>query len=215
MTAQPSPISSTPKLFLSIVSTMKLSPYCLVFLLLSCSTSNATSSEETTATSTAAVTASAAQLMVLQEVVEKRFFSNRSKPDQFRLQLTGKDALTGTVNLSIVSADGETLWTDQFPATYLLDYGFDTYAGDSPTDAQRTAYIQKRMKEFFMTDSFLDKAVKATDKFDTDHTADKKGWEEAKQTGLPGFFYNIGEENGSRLVYSPSQRKAVVVQSCC
>jgi len=153
--------------------------------------------------------------MVLQEVMEQHIFSDRSKPDQFRLQLVGKDVLTGTVNLSIMSADGETLWRDQFPATYLLDYGFDTYAGDNPTDAQRTTYIRKRMKEFFVDDSFLDQAVKATDKFDADYTADKKGWEEAKQTGLPGFFYNIGEENGRRLVYSPSQQKAVVVQSCC
>ncbi|OUJ76025.1 hypothetical protein [Hymenobacter crusticola] len=194
---------------------MKISSYCLVFLLFSCSASNATSSEETAATATAAVAAPAAQPMVLQEVTGKHFFSNRSKPDQFRLQLTGKDALTGTVNLSIVSADGETLWSDQFPATYLLDYGFDTYAGDNPTDAQRTAYIQKRMKEFFVEDSFLTQAVKATDKFDTNYTANKQAWEEAKQTGLPGFFYNIGEENGRRLVYSPSQRKAIVVQSCC
>ncbi|WP_324674510.1 hypothetical protein [Hymenobacter sp. GOD-10R] len=194
---------------------MKLSSYCLVFLLFSCSASNATSSEETAATSIAAVTASAAQPMVLQEVMEQHVFSNRSKPDQFKLQLKGKDVLTGTVNLSIVSAEGETLWNDQFPATYLLDYGFDTYAGDRPTDAQRTAYIQKRMKEFFVDDSFLNQAVKATDKLDTNYTADKKSWEEAKQTGLPGFFYNIGEENGRRLVYSPSQRKAVVVQSCC
>lgn len=150
---------------------------------------------------------------LLHEAAARRPFSSRTAPDQFRLQLRGDSVLTGTLHLSIVSVAGDTLLSERFPAQALLDYGLLQY-GEHPTRAQREAYVRERMDQFFGPGQFRSPAIKPTEQY-VARQSERGVWEEVRQTGLPGFFYHLYEEDGRSLAYLPRRRKAVVFRTCC
>lgn len=197
---------------------MKFFYLSALILLLACS-SPAPKALETAAVPDSSATSEtsaivASDLQPLQEATTTHIFSSRTAPDQFRLQLRGDSVLTGMLGLSIVSAAGDTLLRDQFPATALLDYGLSSQYGENPTATQRAAYIRQRINSFFAADKFSNPAIKPEETFDEDYSS-KIIWQEVKQMELPGFFYNLYEEDGRRMAYSRRLGKAVMYRNCC
>ncbi|QIX61259.1 hypothetical protein HER32_08735 [Hymenobacter sp. BT18] len=152
------------------------------------------------------------QPSVLSDVRITHLFSNARQPDEFRLVLRGDSVLTASAQFSIVSAAGDTLWTERFPATALLNYGINKY-GENPTDAQRAHYIRKRAAEFFTDEAFSMRAEVPPSA--SPKQLNQAAWAEVKATGLPRFAYQLGEENGQMIGYSPKRGKAVVYYTCC
>ncbi|UYZ58100.1 hypothetical protein [Hymenobacter latericus] len=146
------------------------------------------------------------------EATAEHRFSSQQANDVFALRIVGDSLLTGQAQFTIVSAQGDTLWREQFPVTALLDYGLLKY-GQNPTTAQREAYVRERLDGFFAPERFLQPAVKPGTA--PDRHASQAVWKEVQQTGLPGFAYSLYEEDGRRLAYLPRQHKAVVYYNCC
>ncbi|MBG8556213.1 hypothetical protein [Hymenobacter guriensis] len=152
------------------------------------------------------------QTGVLVDVRTTHRFSSAQQPDQFRLVLLGDSALTARAQFSIVSAAGDTLWSEKFPATALIDYGIRKY-GESPTPAQQAHYIRKRAAEFFGDEAFSVRAEVPRNA--SDKQLNRAAWAEVQPTGLPRFAYSLGEENGQMIGFSPKRRRAVVYYTCC
>ena len=147
----------------------------------------------------------------LPEARASRLFSNSQRPDKFRLQLLGASVLTATAQFTIVTAAGDTVWSERFPAAQLLG-GY----GPEPATAQaREALILKHLRAFFEQSHFSTAAIAAQATFDPDHNGSRPEWLEVQQRQAPGFRYTLGEENSRVLAYSAKLRKAAAVHSCC
>ncbi|WP_157780955.1 hypothetical protein [Hymenobacter sedentarius] len=184
--------------------------FCFSLLLLALAACSSTDSAgPTEATSKVAISPAPAG-KVLREAAVTHNFSSTEKPDSFRLQLLGDDALTADAHFFITSAAGDTLWSEHFPAKALLK--------DEPpiaASADRQAYILKRVDTFFQAPHFSAHAIDAKRVFDADYNGSRETWTEIQQLQSPGFEYLLGDENTRTLAYSPKQAKAVAVHSCC
>ena len=147
----------------------------------------------------------------LPEAQVSKLFSNSQRPDKFRLQLLGASILTATAHFSIVTAAGDTVWSERFPAARLND----GYGPEPATDEAREALILKRLHAFFESSHFPAAAVAAKATFDPDNNGSQPVWREVQQRQAPGFQYTLGEEDSRVLGYSARLRKAAAVFTCC
>ena len=147
----------------------------------------------------------------LPEAQVSKLFSNAQRPDKFRLQLLGASTLTATAHFSIVTAAGDTVWSERFPAARLID----GYGPEPATDEVREALILKRLHTFFEPSHFPAAAIAARATFDPHNNGSRPVWREVQQRQAPGFRYTLGEENSRVLGYSARLRKAAAVYTCC
>ncbi|GAC1367353.1 MAG: hypothetical protein NVSMB30_01250 [Hymenobacter sp.] len=145
------------------------------------------------------------------EVRTSRLFSNAQRPDQFRLRLLGTSILAATAHFSIVTATGDTVWSERFPAIKLLG----GYGQEPATEATREAFISQRLRAFFEQKNFPAAAIGPKVTFDPDYNGSRDVWQDVKQRQAPGFRYMLGEEDTRTLSYSSALAKAVVVHRCC
>lgn len=146
---------------------------------------------------------------VLLENKTTHIFSNPQQPDQFRVQLVGRDITSASVRLSIVTAAGDTIWNESFPAMAFINDKLQ------PLKAAQQEYITKRINTFFLKEWFVAQAISEESVFDPEFNGNQQQWQEIKQQQRPGFFYITGDEEGHTLSYSASLGKAVNVDSCC
>jgi hypothetical protein len=156
-------------------------------------------------------TIAARQEKILQTISQAHKFSNPLKPDQFTLTLSGNSLLNGTISFTITSTDGQNIYSESFPSSYLLNYDIDPTA----TKKEKEAFVLKRMKEFFGEENFSAPAVKASDTFDPEY-ADKQVWELLRSDrDAVGFTYLVGEEDSRSIAWSKKQKKVVRYFECC
>lgn len=179
--------------------------FCLLLLLSAC---NGPAIPNGTAEAAAPAVAPAKLLL---DVRAAQPFSDKQRSDKFRLQLLGTSASMATAHFSIVTAAGDTVWSERFPAAQLLA----GYGPEPTTAAAREARIRERANAFFAPKNFPAAAIDPKAAFDAHYADNPQAWREVQQRRAPGFQYTLGEEDGRTLGYSAKLGKAVVVQRCC
>lgn len=141
-------------------------------------------------------------------------FSDPSKKDEFRIIITGKSLLKGTVLFTITNSEGKNLLKEEFDANYLLGYDF---TGNIDSQKETDAFIQKRIREFFSEDRFSVPAIEKDVVFeDQSYYIDKETWEEVKANKQAvGFYYLLGSEDGRHIAFSKKKGKVVMFYNCC
>ncbi|MXV16267.1 hypothetical protein [Hufsiella ginkgonis] len=138
-------------------------------------------------------------------------FSSAKTPDHFELTVTGASLVKGTATLKITNGSGDVIYSQKFPASYLMGMPVDETAAQRPQEE----LITSRAKEFFAEANFGKPAIGAGERFDGQH-ANKANWDEIQSNpGLVGFTYPTGIENNSSIAWSAKQGKVVVYFSCC
>jgi hypothetical protein len=138
-------------------------------------------------------------------------FSEKNKKDVFRITLTGDSILTGTVQFEIINYKKQTIFTQSFPASLLLNYEVSS----SATVKEKERFIKQRVKEFFYEENFRYPAVHPDDKFNQEYTT-KKYWDAIKaDKSAIGFYYLLGEEDGRSIAWSKKLKKVVLYFNCC
>jgi len=139
-------------------------------------------------------------------------FSSNEKKDLFTISLKGKNILTGYVTISITRYDGELIFIEENPATYLIGYHFD---GDATQD-EKEKYIIERMNEFFKEDNFSIPTIDKNDSYDEDYNGNIDEWNGLKNSKFSvGFDFLIGEENYRSIAWLESKNKLITYYSCC
>jgi hypothetical protein len=135
--------------------------------------------------------------------------------DTFELVARGNDTLNSIVTFSIRTIEGDTIFSETFPATDLIGYNLLETEQLKITDVMRLKVILKRFETFFDSTNFYQPAIKHSDVCDSSYS-DVSVWNDIKsdQTAI-GFHFLIGEENGRSIAYSKAKRKVVVYFSCC
>lgn len=149
---------------------------------------------------------------ILQEIKVDRFFSSQRTKDHFQLILRGENLREAQVEFSILNAENELLWQEEFRG-----WDFIGYALLDASKAEEEAYIQKRITEFFSDKNFEFPAIAQNDSssFDEDYAVQDE-WESiARDSTATGFKYLIGEERIMAIAYSKDLKKVVVYFSCC
>lgn len=157
------------------------------------------------------LSASAADEKILYQKTIDHVFSDPNQNDSFELTLSGNSILEGTIAFRIITAKGQVILSESYPAAYFLDYGL----GADASDDQKEKYIRKRMDAFFDEENFYSPAVGKDEKLDEDYSQ-KSIWEDIQsdETAI-GFHYLIGEEDARNIAYSKSSKKVVSFFSCC
>ena len=146
------------------------------------------------------------------ENTAQRTFSDPQLQDDLSIKLFGSSILSGTIVISITSHDGRTIFSEEYPSSYLLGY---SYTGDRNNKTQKEEHIKKRIDEFYKEENFSAPAIPVDEEFDEDYSK-LELWNDIKsdQTAV-GFYYLIGEESGCRIAYSKKQRKTITYFCCC
>lgn len=138
-------------------------------------------------------------------------FSSADKPDTFQIAIRGESIITGQVYFQITNPAGQRIYAVDFPATYLLDYGFS----ESITPQKEEQYIKQRIDAYFKPANFSQPAIPAGNSFEADYS-DKSIWQAIKaDPSAIGFSYLIGKEDGRQIAYSKTLKKVVLYYNCC
>lgn len=141
----------------------------------------------------------------------QHIFSDTSKQDTFRLTLTGGTVLNGEARFDIIDFNGQPLYTETFPAVYLLGFADD----QNDTPKQKENFIINRANTFFDEGNFSKPAIRASELFDADYS-DKFNWVTIKaEPDAIAFNFLIGEENHRKIAYSRKYKKVLLIFSCC
>ncbi len=138
-------------------------------------------------------------------------FSDLTKKDTFKLNVTGESILKGNFTFEIIDFSGKSILKETFPTSDLLGFGIE----ENTTDKQKEEYIKKRIKDFFKEDNFISPAIKTSETFEEEYS-DKDIWTDIKsdKTAI-GFTYLIGEEDNRSIAYSKKKKKVVMYFNCC
>ncbi|MDF7813389.1 hypothetical protein [Hymenobacter sp. YC55] len=195
----------------------------LLFLLgfvAACSTPDTRQASTTTSTAdtatqlepmdTTRATAANAQSDTLKTVTKRHIFSAPGSPDEFRLVMRGKDALTGEATFTITDSNGQVIFREMLAAEALE--AAMVYEMKTPTAsaAEREAYIRRRMDEFFSDKNFSTPALTAKDSYPTDGTIDRATWDDLlKRPDAVSFTYLVGKEDRRRIAWAPRTKQVV------
>lgn len=159
---------------------------------------------------TARATAANAQSDTLKTVTKRHIFSAPGSPDEFRLVMRGKDALTGEATFTITDSNGQVIFREMLAAEDLE--AAMVYEMKTPTAsaAEREAYIRRRMDEFFSDKNFRTPALTAKDTYPTDGTVDRATWDDLrKRPDAVSFTYLVGKEDRRRIAWAPRTKQVV------
>jgi hypothetical protein len=155
---------------------------------------------------------SSPEASVIHSVEADHVFSSSSTQDKFRLILTGKNVLNGTVEFQILKSSGESIYKIDFESRALLNYGLKANA----TDEEKSKYILNRMNDFFIGKNFVDPAINSSEAYDKDYNViSESQWSEIKNGNTIGFYYILWEGDQSWTAFSKSENKVVRYRKCC
>ncbi|MFD2785270.1 hypothetical protein [Hymenobacter rubripertinctus] len=142
----------------------------------------------------------------------RHLFSSPSTPDVFALVLRGPSVLSGEAALTITTAQGEVIFREILTSSDLeaaLVYEMKT---PTATQAQREAYVRRRIGEFFAENNFQRPELAATATYPTPAPAspDRATWNDLQQRpDAISFRYLVGKEDRQVLAWSPLQKQVV------
>lgn len=142
----------------------------------------------------------------------RHVFSNQAAPDVFTLVLRGSDLLSGEATFSITTATGEVIFREILTSPDLeaaLVYEMKT---PTATQAEREAYVRRRVQEFFAERNFQRPALASTATYPTPapNSPDRATWNDLRQRpATVRFDYLVGKEDRRHLAWSPLSKQVV------
>jgi hypothetical protein len=185
----------------------------LFFLFIACSSKNSSMKEVQQANKIQTTDGSDLQ-MITQRNETNHFFSSKEKQDVFLIELIGKAMADANVSFTIKNSDGIEIYSDKFKAKELFNYNLKP----NSTREEENEFIIKRINEFFSEKNFLTPAVPIDDVYDENYNGliDSITWNRIRRDKKSiGFYYILGEENKSWIVYDKAQNTVIKYQICC
>ena len=148
------------------------------------------------------------------KVVRKRHrFSSPSTEDEFTLVLRGPAILSGEVTFTITDTGGQTIFREVLSAPDLEAALVYEMKNATATQAEREAFVRRRMDEFFADKNFRTPAITAQETYQPG-TLDRATWDDLRRRpDAIGFQYQVGKEDGRRIAWSPLKKEVVRVGS--
>ncbi|MGY2131574.1 hypothetical protein ACW9KT_05075 [Hymenobacter sp. HD11105] len=148
------------------------------------------------------------------KVVRKQHrFSSPSTEDEFKLVLRGPSMLAGEVTFTITDSRGETIFREVLSAADLEATMVYEMKNKTATQAEREAFVRRRMDEFFADKNFRTPAITDKDTHQPD-LLDRATWEDLRRRpDAISFQYTVGKEDGRRIVWAPLKKEVVRVGS--
>lgn len=154
-----------------------------------------------------------AQSDTLQVVRRRHRFSSPATEDEFTLVLRGPSLLAGEATFSITDSGGQTIFREVLSAADLEASMVYEMKGNTATQAEREAFVRRRLDEFFADKNFRTPAITTNDPHQPD-LLDRATWEDLRRRpDAISFQYMVGKENGRRIAWAPLKKEAVRVGS--
>jgi len=147
-------------------------------------------------------------------VQKEAYFSSTNSKDKFKIELQGKDILSGVVKFEIFTSQGKSIYSVMFESKRLLGYGL----AENATKSQREQFIINRMDTFFSDGNFIKPAIDSKLDFDPEDfdLIDRNTWSEISENKESiGFQYTLGEEDMTWIVYLKKSNKVIKYKACC
>lgn len=139
-------------------------------------------------------------------------FSDLEKVDTFRVILTGDKPENMLLKFSIISHNGQQIYSQNFDGKTLIELYKQTV--NLKKEDEQIAFIRQEFKLFFDDENFIEPAVTETEEPDQ-FVPDKGFYSELKQSGLNGFKYRLGQENKVYIAWSEKEKKVKIYYKCC
>jgi len=154
-----------------------------------------------------------AQSDTLKTVRRKHLFSSPSTPDVFTLTLRGPNLLSGEASFTITDASGQVIFREVLTAPDLEAALVYELQGTSASQAEREAFVKKRMDEFFADKNFQQPALRKSDAYQPG-SVDRATWDDLqRRPDTVSFRYLVGKEETRRIVWSPLKKQVVKLGS--
>ncbi|RSK35449.1 hypothetical protein [Hymenobacter metallilatus] len=140
-------------------------------------------------------------------------FSSAASPDVFSLVLRGSSVLSGEATFTITTASGQVIFREVLSSPDLEAAMVYEMKGSTATQAEREAYVRKRVKEFFADKNFQRPAVAKSATFpatDVPAGLDRAAWDDLhRRPDAVAFIYLVGKEDRQRIAWSPLRKQVV------
>ena len=154
-----------------------------------------------------------AQSDTLKVVRRQHLFSSASTPDLFMLTLRGPNLLSGEASFTITDANGQVIFREVLTAPDLEASMVYEMQGSSATQAEREAFVKKRMDEFFADKNFQQPALPKSEKYQPGQL-DRATWDDLhRRPDAISFRYLVGKEKTRRIAWSPLKKQVVKLGS--
>ncbi|WP_432714872.1 hypothetical protein [Pedobacter sp.] len=174
-----------------------LRPLCLFVLLLSACTNN---SENQTAVQAAQFKSTTS------------YFSDSTKMDTFKVELTGVKAKEMLLIFRINSFKGKEIFRKVFKASALINNYKETV--DLRKENEQREFMNKEFNLFLDEENFLWPALMPDER--PDHNAkDLVFFKELQNSQLNGFKYRLGKESKAYIAWSEKEQKVKIYYECC
>ena len=144
----------------------------------------------------------------------RHLFSSAASPDVFSLVLRGSTVLSSEATFTITTTAGEVIFREVLASPDLEAAMVYEMKGPTATQAEREAYVRKRVKEFFADSNFRQPAVAKTATFPAASEAptglDRAAWDDLqRRPGATAFHYLTGKEDRRTIAWSPLRKQVV------
>ncbi|MCA8831423.1 hypothetical protein [Hymenobacter pini] len=143
----------------------------------------------------------------------RHIFSAPGAPDAFSLVLRGASVLSGEATFTITTASGEVIFREVLSSPDLEAALVYEMKGPTATQAEREAYVRKRVKEFFAEKNFQRPAVAKTATFPAGATPtglDRAAWDDLQsRPEAVAFRYLVGKEDRRTVVWAPLRKQVI------
>jgi hypothetical protein len=146
------------------------------------------------------------------KVVRKRHrFSSPSTEDEFKLVLRGPSLLAGEATFTITDSGGQIIFREVLSAADLEAAMVYEMKNRTATQAEREAFVRRRMDEFFADKNFRTPAINDQEAHQP-NLLDRATWEDLRRRpDAISFQYTLGKEDGRRIAWAPLKREVVRV----
>ncbi|WP_426492977.1 hypothetical protein [Hymenobacter sp. 102] len=144
----------------------------------------------------------------------RHIFSAASTPDVFTLMLRGSSVLSAEATFTITTTGGEVIFREILSSADLEAALVYEMKGPTATQAEREAYVRKRVREFFAEKNFKRPAVPTSAVFPGPGAApaglDRAAWDDLRSRPTAvAFHYLLGKEDRRAVAWSPLRKQVV------
>ncbi|PJJ55015.1 hypothetical protein [Hymenobacter chitinivorans] len=150
-----------------------------------------------------------AQSDTLKVVRARHVFSAPGTPDQFTAVLRGTSVLSGEVSVTITDAAGQVIFREMLSPGDLEASMVYEMKTATATQAEREAFVRRRLNTFFAEANFRQPAVGPQATY-APGELDRPTWDDLRQRpDAVSFQYLVGKEDRKRIAWSPLKKQVV------
>jgi hypothetical protein len=143
-----------------------------------------------------------------------RHVFSAATPDVFSLVLRGSTVLSAEASFTITTAAGEVIFREMLSSADLEAALVYEMKGPTATQAEREAYVRKRVREFFAEKNFHRPTVAKTATFppasEAPGSLDRAAWEDLqRRPDGSSFQYLVGKEDRRTIAWSPLRKQVI------